>query len=89
MKDHSTVSTKKAQRPRTFTFEELSVWRTQANVNFAVLPPGNTRPNPLIADDKLFVSVFSPGAVCALERDTGRLMWRRELGKLRRVGLFL
>jgi outer membrane protein assembly factor BamB len=27
------------------------------------------------------VSFFSPGAVCALERDTGRLIWRRELGK--------
>jgi hypothetical protein len=59
---------------RTFTFEELTVWRKQlADVKFAVLPPANTRPNPLIADDKLFVSVFSPGAVCALERDTGRL----------------
>jgi hypothetical protein len=71
-----------AELPRTLSFEELTVWRTELpDVKFAVLPPGNTRPNPLIASDRLFVSVFSPGAVCALERDTGRLIWRRELGK--------
>jgi outer membrane protein assembly factor BamB len=71
-----------AEQPRTFTFEELTVWRTELpDAKFAVLPPGNTRPNPLIAGDKLFVSVFSPGAVCALERDTGRIIWRRELPK--------
>jgi PQQ-like domain len=71
-----------AAQPRTLTFEELTVWRTKLpDVKFAVLPPGNTRPNPLIANDMLFVSVFSPGAVCALERDTGCLIWRRELGK--------
>jgi outer membrane protein assembly factor BamB len=71
-----------AEQPRTLSFEELTVWRTELpDVKFAVLPPGNTRPNPLIADDKLFVAVFSPGAVCALERHTGRLIWRRELGK--------
>jgi outer membrane protein assembly factor BamB len=74
---------------RTFTFEELTVWRTELpDVKFAVLPPGNTRPNPLIADDKLFVSVLSPGAVCALERDTGRLIWRRELGKFSAASVY-
>jgi hypothetical protein len=68
--------------PRTFSFEELTVWRTELpNVQFAVLPPGNTRPNPLVADDKLFVSIFSPGAVCALDRATGRIIWRQELPK--------
>jgi hypothetical protein len=73
-----------AEQPRTFTFEELTVWRTELpDAKFAVLPPGNTRPNPLIAGDKLFVSVFSLGAVCALERDTGRIIWRRELPKLK------
>jgi len=72
-------------------FEELTVWRTELpDVKFAVLPPGNPRPNPLLADDKLFVSVFSPGAVCALERDTRRLILPTGIRKgLRRVGLFL
>src|ERR1700675_3343254 len=68
--------------PSTFSFEELTVWRTELpNQQFAVLPPGNTRPNPLVADDKLFVSIFSPGAVCALDRATGRIIWRQELPK--------
>ena len=72
----------RAEEPRTLTFEEVTVWQTELpDVKFAVLPPGNTRPNPVIANDRLFVSVFSPGAVCALERDTGRLIWRQELGK--------
>jgi hypothetical protein len=45
-------------QPLTFTFRELTVWRTELpDVKFAVLPPSNTGPNPLIADDKLFVSV--------------------------------
>jgi outer membrane protein assembly factor BamB len=75
---------------RTFSFEELTVWRTELpDVKFAVLPPGNTRPNPLIADDRLFVSIFSPGAVCALERDTGRLIWRRELAKFCGASVYL
>jgi outer membrane protein assembly factor BamB len=76
------MSPTKNTQPRIFTFEELTVWRNELpDVEFAALPAGNTRPNPLIADDKLFVSIFSPGAVCALDRDTGRLIWRRELGK--------
>jgi len=40
------------EQPRTLSFEELTVWRTELpDVKFAVLPPGNARPNPLIADD--------------------------------------
>jgi outer membrane protein assembly factor BamB len=78
------------EQPRTLSFEELTVWRTELpDVKFAVLPPGNTRPNPLIANDRLFVSVFSPGAVCALERDTGHLIWRRELGKFSGASVYL
>jgi hypothetical protein len=43
-----------AEEPRTLSFEELTVWRTELpDVKFAVLPPGNTRPNPLIADGTL------------------------------------
>jgi outer membrane protein assembly factor BamB len=29
----------------------------------------------------LFVSVFAPGAICGLEREGGKLIWRRELPK--------
>jgi outer membrane protein assembly factor BamB len=30
----------------------------------------------------VYASIFSPGAVCALDRETGKLAWRRELLKL-------
>ena len=67
---------------RSVGFGELTAWRTKLpNVHFAVLPPRNSRPNPLVVGSRVFVSVFSPGAVCALQRHDGRLIWRRELPK--------
>ena len=75
------ASTRKKQ-PRTFRFRELTVWSTKLpDVKFGVLPPSNNRPNPLATQDKLFVSVFAPGAICALDRESGKLIWRRELPK--------
>jgi len=64
-------------------FQDLAIWRTKLpDVDFAVLPPCNNRPNPLATQDRLYVSVFSSGAICALERDAGKLVWRRELPRL-------
>ena len=78
------------EKPRTLSFEELTIWRTELpDVNIAVLPPDNTRPNPLALDDKLFVSVFSPGAICALQRDSGGMIWRRELQKFSGASVLL
>ena len=75
------ASTRK-KRQRTFDFRDLTVWGTKLpDVEFGVLPPSNNRSNPLTTRDSLFVSVFAPGAVCALERDRGKLLWRRELPK--------
>jgi len=54
-----------------------------------VLPPSNTRPNPLATEDRLYVSVFAPGAICALERDRGKLIWRRELRKYANASAYL
>ena len=55
-------------------------WKTKLpNVRCAVLPASTTRPNPLVADDLLIASVFSPGAVCALGRRSGKLIWRRSI----------
>jgi hypothetical protein len=69
-------------RPEVFSFKDLAVWNTKLpDVKFAVLPASNTRPNPLATEDLIYASVFAPGAVCALERDCGKLIWRRELGK--------
>lgn len=66
-----------------YSFDELAVWRTELpNTKHAVLPPHTNRPNPLIHKGKLYVSVFSPGAICALDRKTGQIQWRRELPHL-------
>jgi PQQ-like domain len=63
-----------------YRFDELVIWRTRLpKVKFAVLPPSNNRPNPLVSEDMLYVSIFSPGAISALERKTGKLIWQRAL----------
>jgi outer membrane protein assembly factor BamB len=68
------------QVQETFTLDDLAVWRTQLpDVRFAILPSHDTRPNPLAADETLFVSVFSPGAICALDCRNGRVIWRKEI----------
>jgi PQQ-like domain len=73
----------------TFTFEQLTIWRRQLpNVENAVLPASNNRPNPLMADNKLFVSVCSPGAICALRAEDGELIWRREIPKLAAASVY-
>jgi len=56
-------------------------WRSiqLPDINIAILPPSTTRPNPLVAGDRVFASVFSPGAVVAVDRATGRLLWRTPL----------
>lgn len=76
------ASTRKNQPPPTFGFRDLTVWSTKLpDVKFGVLPPSNNRPNPLVTQDRLYVSVFAPGAICALDRDRGKLLWRRDLLK--------
>jgi outer membrane protein assembly factor BamB len=63
-----------------FRFDDLVIWRTRLpKAVHAVLPPSNNRPNPLATGKLVYVSVFSPGAVCALIRKTGKLLWHREL----------
>ena len=66
----------------TYRFDDLAIWKTRLpSVEHAVLPPGNNRPNPLVIGKVVYVSVFSQGAVCALERETGNLLWRKEIPK--------
>jgi len=76
------MPSKQKNRPPTFSFRDLTVWRTKLpDVQFGVLPPSNTRANPLTTEDRVYASVFAPGAICALERDRGKMIWRRELKK--------
>jgi outer membrane protein assembly factor BamB len=84
------MTRRRTNHPPTFSFRDLTVWRAKLpDVKFAVLPPSNTRPNPLATEDRLYVSVFSPGAICALERERGKLEWRRELGKFANAAVYL
>ncbi|HEY7097983.1 MAG TPA: PQQ-binding-like beta-propeller repeat protein [Terriglobales bacterium] len=74
----------------TYSFRDLTVWRTRLpDVRFAVLPPSNTRPNPLVVQDRVFVSVFAPGAICTLDREHGKLIWRRRIGKFAGASVYL
>jgi hypothetical protein len=69
--------------PAKYSFDELAIWRTKLpKVKHGILPPSNDRPNPLVTDSMVITSIFSPGAVCALGRETGRLIWRKETSGL-------
>lgn len=56
------------------------LWKTKLpKVECPVLLASTTRPNPLVVGDLVVVSVFSPGAICALDKKSGTLVWRRPL----------
>jgi len=68
----------------------IAVWKTKLpDVKHAILPPHDDRPNPLVSDSMLYVSVFAPGAVCCLDRKTGKLVWRREIPSLASAAVHL
>jgi hypothetical protein len=59
---------------------DLTLWRTELpSVEHAILPPSTQRPNPRIEGRLLFISIFSPGAIHALDRFTGNIVWSREI----------
>jgi PQQ-like domain len=69
--------------PATHRIEDLALWRRNIRgVEFAVRSPSTSRPNPLIADSLVIASIWSPGAICALDRDTGQLRWRHPMAPL-------
>jgi PQQ-like domain len=73
-----------------YNLEELTIWRTKiSRVKHAVLPASNNRPNPKVSDKHVFVSIFSPGTVCALERRTGQIVWRQSIPGLCAASLHL
>ena len=60
--------------------DSLKIWRVKLRgVKHAVLPSSASRPNPLAVGRRLFLSIFSPGAVVCLDRDSGSIIWRRRL----------
>lgn len=73
-----------------YDLKKLTLWKTSLpSVKHAILPPSNNRPNPLVTNSIVFASIFSPGAVCAIERETGKLIWRRELSPLAGAAVYL
>jgi outer membrane protein assembly factor BamB len=84
------VKRHQAIEPTSYSFEDLAIWRTGLpNANHAVLPPQNNRPNPLVTETVVHASVFSQGAICALERKSGRLLWRKEIPKFGGSAVYL
>jgi outer membrane protein assembly factor BamB len=80
----------KPLEPANYDFEDLAIWRTMLpNAKHAVLPPQNNRPNPLVSGSVLYASVFSEGAVCALDRKSGTLLWRKEIPRLGGAAAYL
>ena len=74
------VAKRQQRECATYRFDELAVWKTKLpSAEHAVLPPRNNRPNPLVMGKVVYASMFSQGAVCALERKTGNLLWRKEI----------
>src|SRR5713226_8917842 len=48
-----TMASARKTQPQTLNFQDLAVWRTKLpDVNFAVLPATNNRPNPLATQDR-------------------------------------
>jgi outer membrane protein assembly factor BamB len=71
------------------SFAEATVWKTKLpDVEHGLLPSSIPRPNPMVVGSTLIVSIFSPGAVCALKRDSGLLIWRRQLEGLGSASVF-
>ena len=55
----------------------LTLWRRKLRgVEFALRAPQTSRPNPIVVDELLVASLWSPGAVVAVDRATGRQVWR-------------
>jgi len=67
----------------THNIASLAIWhRKLRSVEFAVRAPATSQPNPLVVDSLVVASIWSPGAVVAVERQTGRTVWRHPLPPL-------
>jgi outer membrane protein assembly factor BamB len=65
-------------------------WNTKLpGVNTAILPPQTTRPNPLAMGDSVFASLLAPGAVCAVSRESGEILWMRNLNSFASSSVFV
>ncbi|HEU5351741.1 MAG TPA: PQQ-binding-like beta-propeller repeat protein [Terracidiphilus sp.] len=55
-------------------------WKTKLpDVRHAILPSHTTRPNPVVVGSRVFASLFSPGAVVACSKHSGKVIWKIDL----------
>ena len=63
--------------------DDLLVWRHDVGETRSVaLPPNGVNPNPLVVGDLVVASVFAPGKIVALDRQTGDEKWSIDLPDL-------
>lgn len=61
---------------------DLTLWRAGLRQERHSLPPNvTTRPNPAVDDDVVVCCLARPGAIYAVARDDGRLLWRVALDR--------
>jgi hypothetical protein len=69
--------------PENFIFEDYAVWRTPIpDIKFVGGYHHTDRPNPRLSNGKLFISIFSPGCIYALDTITGKIDWTVKLPSL-------
>ena len=60
--------------------EALHIWQHRVpDTRTALLPPTTGHPNPLVVGDLLVASVFAPGTVYAVDKDSGRPQWAHKM----------
>ena len=65
------------------SLEDLLVWRYElAETSSVALPPNGVNPNPLVVGDIVVASVFTPGEIVAVARETGGELWNLHLQEL-------
>jgi outer membrane protein assembly factor BamB len=66
-----------------FVLNKIARWSAKLpEVTHAQLPSSDDRDNPTLDSSRVYASIFAAGAVCAVERETGRLAWRHALSGL-------
>jgi outer membrane protein assembly factor BamB/Lon protease-like protein len=67
----------------TYQLEDLLIWQHKVdNVKFATVPNQSFRPNPLVIGSLVIISILSPGMIVALNRSTGKEVWKQKLENL-------
>ena len=65
---------------------DLLLWKHPIRgTKLGLYPPFGCFPNPVVHDDLVVATAFSPGVVCAVDKNTGERRWQRRLAELGRL----